>query len=64
MTTPQECVPAEPEADEAEVLDRDAQPSGDWVDTDESLANLSDEEAEEGRQMGEQIDTEDDEDAG
>lgn len=64
MTTPQDSAPAEPEAVEAEVLDRDAPPSGDWVDTDEALADLSDEEAEEGREQGEKIDTEDDEDAG
>lgn len=38
--------------------------SGEWVDTDDVLASLTDEEAEEGRRLGEEIDTEDDDDTG
>ena len=38
--------------------------SGEWVDTDEVLANPTEEELAEGKRLGETIDPDDDEDSG
>lgn len=38
--------------------------SGEWVDVDDVMASLTEEEAEEGRRLGEEIDVEDDDDTG
>lgn len=38
--------------------------SGEWVDSDEVIAAPTEEELEEGRRLGEQIDPEDDDDTG
>jgi len=46
------------------VFPDDPPSSGEWVDTDDALASLTDEEAEEGRRMGEEIDPDDDDDTG
>lgn len=52
------------EADEPEALNPDEPPHGAWVDTDVVIGGLTEHEAEEGRRLGEQIDTGNDDDAG
>lgn len=74
MTTPpQESTLPDPEPEpdrepdgtlDSEELDPDEPPKGDWLDNEEVVANLTEHEAEEGKTMGEQIDTGDDQDGG
>lgn len=56
-------VDPDPEADDPEELDPDEPPKS-WVDPDEVIEGITDEEAQEGRLMGERIDTADDNDGG
>lgn len=53
----------EPEAEDTEELDPDEPPDV-WLDSEDLYDDLTEEEAGEGRHLGEVIDTDDDKDAG
>jgi hypothetical protein len=52
------------EAEDPEELDPDEPPSGPWIDTEDLIDDVTEQEAEEGKTMGERIDTGDDLDGG
>jgi hypothetical protein len=59
--------PEDPAPDETvnlTVYPDDPPTSGDWVDNDDAISEPTEEELEEGRRQGEEIDVDDDEDAG
>jgi len=66
---PEDPPPAPPDEPPDETVNLTVYPddpptSGDWVDNDEVIAEPTEEELEEGRRLGEEIDVDDDEDAG